>query len=307
LVAIGPKGPPQKPGLSIRGRVIQSTFRGVPYTRPWPVSKPTKPGSPRARTAKAFGAANRACKVTEASWYGEHWAATRGTPLLPRDLMIAFMYGRAITLIDQDGRTIYSMAARADVSKSLDVLGNTPGSKLIRGAQYWEVQTSFDTVPQWYLLDTRSGTISIHANATRGYRVESHVIADIGQMSMTANFTAGETYTASIAEIDGSNTITAIVTADEVVAPATGIYQLWFDIQATLQPATTYAIIGTIKSGTGSTVLPVGTLDQVRLPLPVTMLPRVGLASNAPQVGDTFAAGSDLNQVPLIHLNAEVL
>jgi hypothetical protein len=138
-MAISGRGPPYKPGLSIRGRVLFDTVRGSPRARPWPPSRPTKDGSARQRTARAFAAANRACKVTEASWYGEHWQATRGTPLLPRDLMIAFMYGRAITLIDQNGKTIYSMAARADVSKSLDVLGNTPGDFLVRGPKFWEV------------------------------------------------------------------------------------------------------------------------------------------------------------------------
>lgn len=137
-MAIGPKGPPRKPGLSIRGRVIFDTVRGVPRVRPWPPKKPTKPGTPRHFTAKAFGAANRACKVTASVFYGEHWTATRGTPLLPRDLMIAFMYGRAFALTLTDGRIIRSMATRSDVSKSLDMLGNEPGSSLRRGLKFWE-------------------------------------------------------------------------------------------------------------------------------------------------------------------------
>lgn len=117
-----------------------STFRGVPYTRPWPEKKPTKPGTKRHLTAKAFGAANRACKVTASVFYGEHWAATRGTPLLPRDLMIAMMYGRAFALTLEDGRIIRSVASRNDVSKSLDMIGSEPGHTLIRGEKYWQTQ-----------------------------------------------------------------------------------------------------------------------------------------------------------------------
>ena len=33
------------------------------------------------------------------------------------------------------------MAAMSDVSKSLDMIGNTPGQRLVRGQKYWEAQT----------------------------------------------------------------------------------------------------------------------------------------------------------------------
>lgn len=141
---IGPKGPPQKPGLSIRGRVIFDTVRGSPRVRPWPPKKPTTPGSKRNLTAKAFGAANRACKITTSVFYGEHWAATRGTPLLPRDLMIAMMYGRAFALTLEDGRIIRSMASRNDVSTSLDMITQTEGAFLVRGPKYWEARTDIE-------------------------------------------------------------------------------------------------------------------------------------------------------------------
>lgn len=60
--------------------------------------------------------------------------------------MLAFMYGRAFALQLTNGKQIYSMAARSDVSQSLDVLGNTQGSILIRGPKYWEVQKAGDIV-----------------------------------------------------------------------------------------------------------------------------------------------------------------
>jgi hypothetical protein len=54
--------------------------------------------------------------------------------------MIALMYGRAIGITQPDGKVMYSMQARADVSRSLDVLGSTPGDTLTRGTQFWEVK-----------------------------------------------------------------------------------------------------------------------------------------------------------------------
>jgi hypothetical protein len=103
---------------------------------------PLKTGSRREWTAKTFGAANRATKVTAAPIYGNHWSTTRGTPMLPRDLMIALMYGRAFALEMPDGTEMWSMQSRNDVSRSLDVLGKTEGAFLVRGPKFWETQTT---------------------------------------------------------------------------------------------------------------------------------------------------------------------
>src|SRR6185369_1960548 len=50
---------------------------------------------------------------------------------------IAMMYGRAFWVEMIDGRRIYSVAARQDVSDSLDTISPLPGSLLIRTAEGW--------------------------------------------------------------------------------------------------------------------------------------------------------------------------
>lgn len=65
-------------------------------------------------------------------------AAVAGTPLLPRDLMMQILYGRLFAVKLPDGRRIYPMAARQDISESLDILGQVPGMILIRGEDFWE-------------------------------------------------------------------------------------------------------------------------------------------------------------------------
>lgn len=150
---VNPKGPPYKPGPSIRGRAIFSTFRGVPYVRPWPKPMPLKEGTPRAKAAEAFAAANRAIKITDGNFYAEQWKITQGTPMLPRDIMLAAMYGRAYTLVMPDGQEIWSMRARADVSSSLDVLGSTQGKMLVRGERYWEPADVPAGAGAWALTD----------------------------------------------------------------------------------------------------------------------------------------------------------
>lgn len=64
--------------------------------------------------------------------------AVKGTVLMPRDIMVMSLYGRLFQFKFPDGRKVSSMAARADVSDSIDVLAQTPGDLLVRGPQFWE-------------------------------------------------------------------------------------------------------------------------------------------------------------------------
>lgn len=304
---INPKGPPQKPGLSIRGRVIFDTVRGVPRARPWPPKKPTKPGTKRNLTAKAFGAANRACKVTASVFYGEHWQATRGTPLLPRDLMIAMMYGRAFALKLEDGRIIRSMASRNDVSKSLDMIGQEPGTVLVRGDHYWEARQSFNVAAQWHYLETRTSGLNFSPGATRGYAIENLATINVKQMAVTVDYTAGQLFETHIAEISPTHEVLSLATSTHVEAPADGIYTLYFNVQKLLHPGNRYAFLATLKNGTASEVVPFSQTDNARLTLPVIQQPRLALASTTVTVGDTLASATDLTRMPHIHINAEII
>src|SRR3546814_1607040 len=48
------------------------------------------------------------------------------------------MSGRAFYWTNSDGLTVYPIVARNDVSDSLDVVSQFPGSILARGADYWQ-------------------------------------------------------------------------------------------------------------------------------------------------------------------------
>ena len=64
--------------------------------------------------------------------------ATIGTPLLPRDLIIATLYNTLAAFVLEDGRKLYPMPARTAVSESLDAIAQSEGDFLRRGANGWE-------------------------------------------------------------------------------------------------------------------------------------------------------------------------
>jgi hypothetical protein len=83
----------------------------------------------------------------QAQWATKYWApqvqrqiaeATRGTPMMPRDVMTMIMAGRFNAIQMADGRIIYSMAAVQDISESLDILSQTKGSMLYRNNTLWQ-------------------------------------------------------------------------------------------------------------------------------------------------------------------------
>lgn len=75
-----------------------------------------------------------------------------------RDIWWAAHAGTLFSIGTEDGKVIYSMASRAGVSKSLDVLSTTVGALLYRGERYWQpiapgpngrVLTMSEGIPQW--------------------------------------------------------------------------------------------------------------------------------------------------------------
>jgi hypothetical protein len=103
---------------------------------PGPRGKP-KTEAQRKREGK-FRGANLATKFISPQQALDFRNAVEGTPLLPRDLMISMFYGRLAAFELDDGRTLYPMAAKLDVSEALDAINQEPGRGLIRGPTLWE-------------------------------------------------------------------------------------------------------------------------------------------------------------------------
>lgn len=110
---------------------------GKDRVRAWPRPR----GKPKTAKAKKlqddFRLANEACKYWDPRNIIAIDELRKGTPVLIRDLQIMMMYNRFAHFALSDGRIIYSVQARQDVSDSLDSISPLPGSVLIRTPDGW--------------------------------------------------------------------------------------------------------------------------------------------------------------------------
>lgn len=122
---------------SFRGRVVLYVRKGKIVARKWPPKRgPARTPGERDRQ-EWFRQANLLAKYAD----GRQQALSRITmnhlPVRPYDALLAAMAGRLWAVGTDDGRTLYSMASRKDVSTNLDVLNQEPGRLLIRGPKFW--------------------------------------------------------------------------------------------------------------------------------------------------------------------------
>ena len=144
---------------SLGKRIVVREHRGQIVLQAWP-RKSKRPLHPTTIEAnEKFRQANLLTKYVSADQQILAREASEGTPLLPRDLLIAAMYGRlwAIDIVGEG--TLYSLAMASDVSQNLDIIGQLPGDTLARADETWE------RVPGGWLGAT-AYSASINATAT---------------------------------------------------------------------------------------------------------------------------------------------
>lgn len=123
---------------------MQDVTQGVERTRIWPRPRgPAKTADDFDRQDK-FRQAQLATKYFAPTLYADAITATEGTPLLPRDIMTMQLFNRLVAFILPDGRILWPMAARNDVSAALDVITADQGDMLIRGPDGWVAFTGPD-------------------------------------------------------------------------------------------------------------------------------------------------------------------
>lgn len=119
---------------------MSDVSNGQERIRSWPRPRPKRTKAEIERQ-ETFRAANMVAKWMAPEIVAQFNDAVRGTPLLPRDLIISMLYGRLAMFETDTAGTLYPMAARTAVSESLDALSNEEGSLLIRGPEFWEKTT----------------------------------------------------------------------------------------------------------------------------------------------------------------------
>jgi len=124
-------------GISLNKQYMVDVYRGTIRVRKWPKKRgPPKTDAHREQVEK-FSQANRLAKYALPQSQVAAISATKNTSFYPRDLQVMAMYGRAWALAFPGQRTLWPVAARQDVSGSLDVLASTEGDLLARGPNFW--------------------------------------------------------------------------------------------------------------------------------------------------------------------------
>lgn len=111
---------------------------GAERVRAWPRRRPGKPTKAQQEAREKFAQAQKMARYLAPNAMAEAMRQVENSPLLPRDFLTMMAFGTLYAADTDDGRTIWPMAARREVSEALDVLGSKPGSVLRRGDKYWD-------------------------------------------------------------------------------------------------------------------------------------------------------------------------
>lgn len=126
-------------GASLKGQFYQYQRHGKWVTAKWPKKRGKAKSPAQLQAEKDFASVCRAIKLTAAEVQMYARANAAGTPMLPRDAMMAALYGNGPTIRTYSGKVIKPMANKLLSSTVLDAIGWQEGDILYRGQDAWEV------------------------------------------------------------------------------------------------------------------------------------------------------------------------
>lgn len=129
---------PPKRRPTYRKIIQQDVTRGIERVRRWPRRRPSKPSKKVAANLEKFRQTQKAWNYYSPDAQSYVLKQVEGTPLLPRDMFTMMMFNRLFAVTLDNGKELWPMPARTDVSQALDVLGKIPGMTLRRGENFWE-------------------------------------------------------------------------------------------------------------------------------------------------------------------------
>lgn len=276
---------------------------------------------------EAFG---WACKATTWAIDFDRIAAeegSKGTPWLPRDILVAAMYGTLVTVVTRDGRTFGgARLVAADIQALLNQITDTPGAILVRGEDSWiglgpgtatQVLTAFGSglIPQWAdnvqpnvggytpaMINQAWAAANAENFCCQATQVQPSADIDVAAVYVGIVGTAGLTMKAFIGDMTtniASGVIGTRVTQGPTIAAFQepnwyGYVRLPLTAPITLAAGSIYTVGATRQDGTAFTKLPIYQTGNnlAVLPAPVFTLQSLELASlnPAPGAGMTFKA-----------------
>ena len=268
-------GPFQTKGPSLKNTYYIRNWRGRLVMSKWPRKRGPPKTAEHQKQVDDFRAANRLAKYITNEQQIPLLLATQNSGFYPRDWAVMTMYGRAFSLAFDDGRTMYSMAARSDISKSLDILAQTPGGLLMRGPDFWEpvvgglvgqvlISNGPSVAASWgaagpftggkSYANLVAGGVNLTNHATQGWWFRPMVPIRVHSMIATIAQQLGRTYFAGIYSLNGNQIVDVIATTAQQAAVSnfTESMALNFTTTPTLAVGTEYAFMFTRDDGVGT-------------------------------------------------------
>jgi hypothetical protein len=116
------------------------TSDGQTRIRKWPRPRGKAKTPEQRESEEFFRQCQMAARYIAPTIMADFIDARKGTPILPRDILTAMLAQTLIAPILDDGRKLYPMAYKTQVSDALDAITQTEGQTLVRGPEFWEPQ-----------------------------------------------------------------------------------------------------------------------------------------------------------------------
>ncbi len=302
-------------GPSFKKAVYHAERRGILIASKWPGPRTGEP-TPRQQVMRTwFKKAQLLIKSGAAQQLVVAELATRGTPWLPRDLITSAMAGRLFAITVPGDRTYYPMAARQDVSASLDILGENKGDVLVRQNELWTALApglpgqvlgarGAGQSPVWTTigpgdLETMLSSSNHASTFTAALGLQGNVLHPVLQLTIHAiyadwTWVAGGVYHPFICRISGTNIDEVLFRGGGFVAPVSGINTMYWQIDppVVILPGQEYGICYYRSDVPGATNLTftTGTLGMFGFPGD-NLQDIMTAANNNPQANDTIVHG----------------
>lgn len=117
--------------------VMMDTSGGRQRVRRWPRKRATTRSKEQRELEEKFRQTQKAMNFVAPGQYLWFVNQVKDSPLLPRDVFTMQTAARLFAFILPNGRILWPMVARTEVSEALDVLSAVPGDTLIRTEQGW--------------------------------------------------------------------------------------------------------------------------------------------------------------------------
>lgn len=125
-------------GPSLKGQYYSYTSQHGEVTASWPQKRGRKSNDLDKLNKKLFKDACIATKIMAPDFIAYHAENAKGTPMLPRDALIAALFGKGPVIHLPNGQRRIPMATRVDMSMMMDNIAWRAGSILWRNEEVWE-------------------------------------------------------------------------------------------------------------------------------------------------------------------------